>query len=426
MRPVATPLKLGCGLTLSNRLAKAAMTEGLADFLNAATPAHAALYGRWADGGLGLLITGNIQVCRRHLERPGNIAIEGEPTAAQMAGLQALAAAARRQGGRILAQLSHAGRQTPAALNPAPQAPSAVPLALPGRQFAAPRAMTESEILDLIQRFALAAHVCEAAGFDGVQLHAAHGYLISSFLSPLSNRRSDRWGGSLSNRARFLLSAVRAVRAATRPAFALSVKLNSADFQRGGFALEESAQVARMLADEGVDLLEVSGGTYEQPRMMDADGLTPGEARSARREAYFLAEAGRLRDATNLPLMVTGGFRTAAAMDAALSSGAVDMIGLARPLCVEPDGARRLLSDTGATLPAPERNLRLGPGPFSPRSRLAVLRMLNAIAAQAWFCQQILSLADRGSPDPRLSPFRALVRHQRREAQMARSLVRRG
>lgn len=399
------------------------MTEGLADPHNRATAAHASLYGHWAGGGLGLQITGNILICRRHLERPGNIAIASEPDAEQMAALAALAVAARGQGGRVLAQLSHAGRQTPALINPRPLAPSAVPVALPGKQFGTPRALTEAEILDLVARFARAARVCAAAGFDGVQLHAAHGYLLSSFLSPLANRRTDRWGGSLANRARFLVEAVRAVRAATDAGFALSVKLNSADFQRGGFALSESAELARILSGEGVDLIEVSGGTYEQPRMMDTDGLSPGEARSARREAYFLAEAERLRAAATVPLMVTGGFRTAAAMDAAIAGGAVDLVGLARPLCVQPDGARALLDDPGASLPAPERTLRLGPGLLSPRSRFPAIRVLNAVAAQAWFCQQILNLAERGAPAPDLSLPRALLRHQRREARMARALV---
>jgi 2,4-dienoyl-CoA reductase-like NADH-dependent reductase (Old Yellow Enzyme family) len=423
MRPVATPLKLACGLEVPNRLAKAAMTEGLADPLNRATAAHQSLYARWADGGIGLQITGNIQICRNHLERPGNIAIVGEPDEEGLANLAALAAAARRRGGRILAQLSHAGRQTPRLLNPEPLAPSPVPVALPGKQFGTPKALDEPQILDLVQRFARAARVCQSAGFDGVQLHAAHGYLLSSFLSPLANRRTDSWGGSLSNRARFLIEAVRAVRSATGSGFALSVKLNSADFQRGGFAVEDSAQVARLLADEGVDLIEVSGGTYEQPRMMDTDGLAPGEARSARREAYFLAEAARLRAASPVPLMVTGGFRTAAAMDAALEGGAVDLIGVARPLCVDPDGPARLLADPQSGLPCPERSLRIGPGPLSPKSGLAMVRVANAVAAQAWFCQQILSLAERGAPDPVLTPLWALVRHQRRETRMARALA---
>lgn len=423
MTSLSTPLALASGVIVPNRLAKSAMTEGLADRHNRATPAHATLYRRWAEGGLGLSITGNIQVCRDHLERPGNIALAGPQEEAAMAGLSALAAAARSAGGAVFAQISHAGRQTPVTVNPAPRAPSAVPVALPGKQFGTPVALSEAEIEDLVTRFGEAARLCRATGFSGVQLHAAHGYLLSSFLSPLANQRTDRFGGSLENRARFLLLAVRAARAAAGPGFGVAVKLNSADFQRGGFAVAESTEVARMLEAEGIDFLEVSGGNYEQPRMMDSDGLTPGEARSARREAYFLEEAARLRAAVRTPLMVTGGFRTRAGMEAALQTGACDLVGLARPLCVEPDGPAKLLAG-GERLPSPEQTLRLGPGPLSPASGNAMVKMLNGFGVQAWFCQQILNLAAGQAPDPALPVWKALWRYQRREAAMAKALAR--
>jgi 2,4-dienoyl-CoA reductase-like NADH-dependent reductase (Old Yellow Enzyme family) len=371
MTLISTPLTLASGTVLPNRLAKSAMTEGLADAHNRATQAHAVLYRRWAEGGIGLQITGNVQVSRRHLERPGNIAIEGPPSPEAAAGLAALAAAAKAAGGAVFVQLSHAGRQTPISVNPAPEAPSAVPVALPGKQFGVPQALCEARIKALIDGFGIAAAACRTAGFDGVQLHAAHGYLLGSFLSPLANRRTDRWGGSLENRARFLLEAVRAAKASAGRGFGVAVKLNSADFQRGGFAVEESTEVARMLEAEGLDFLEVSGGNYEQPRMMDADGLDPGATRSARREAYFLAEAARLREAVQLPLMVTGGFRTAAGMSEALAGGACDIIGLARPLCVELDGPAKLLTDPAFRLPTPEQTLRLGPGLLSTASSSA-------------------------------------------------------
>ncbi len=419
-----TPLTLGCGVTIRNRNAKSAMTEGLADARNRATPAHATLYRRWAEGGLGMQITGNVQIDRLHLERPGNVALAEAPDAEGAAALRAYAEAAKAGGCSAWVQLSHAGRQTPATVNPRPKAPSAVAVALPGKQFGTPEPLSDAEIMALIGRFAVAALACREAGFDGVQLHAAHGYLLSSFLSPLANRRDDRWGGSLENRARFLLEAVRAVRAACGPGFGVAVKLNSADFQRGGFALDECADVARMLEGENIDLLELSGGSYEQPRMMDSDGLTPGEARSARREAYFLGEAERVRAAVKTPLMVTGGFRTAAAMRAALESGAVDVIGVARPLCTDVNGPRRLLADAGAALPSYERTLRLGPGPLGPRSRFDIVRMLNGFGVQAWFCMQILRLANGLEADETLAVWRALARYQAREADMAKALAR--
>jgi 2,4-dienoyl-CoA reductase-like NADH-dependent reductase (Old Yellow Enzyme family) len=419
-----TPLQLASGVLLPNRIGKSAMTEGLADADNCATPAHARLYRRWAEGGAGLLITGNVQVSRTHLERPGNIVIEGAQPPEALAALSAMAKAAATNGARCYVQLSHAGRQTPITVNPTPSAPSAVPVALPGKQFGTPRALTEAEIEGLIEAFGAAAAVCRSAGFAGVQLHAAHGYLLSAFLSPLANQRTDRWGGSLDNRARFLLQAVRAARAASGPGFGVAVKLNSADFQRGGFDVSESQLVAQMLEAEGIDFLEVSGGNYEQPRMMDSDGLDPGEARSARREAYFLAEAERLRAAVKTPLMVTGGFRTAQGMAAAVASGACDIVGLARPMCVEPDAPTRLLADPSHQLPQFERTLRLGPGPLSPAGKLPIVKLLNGFGAQAWFCRQILNLAAGQAPQPDLPVWKALWQHQQRETAMAKALHR--
>ncbi len=424
MAGLATPLTFASGVTAPNRLAKSAMTEGLADDRNQATDALARLYRRWADGGIGLQITGNIQVSRWHLERAGNVAIEGPQSAEAMAGLAAYAAAARSSGAAVYAQISHAGRQTPVTVNPHPKAPSAIAVALPGKQFGVPVALTDTEIEALVQAFGHAAATCRAAGFSGVQLHGAHGYLLSAFLSPLANQRTDRWGGSLQNRARFLLEAVRAAKAASGPGFGVAVKLNSADFQRGGFAADESTEVARMLEAEGIDFLEVSGGNYEQPRMMDSDGLSAGEARSARREAYFLEEAVRLREAVKTPLMVTGGFRSGGAMAAALESGACDMVGLARPLCVDPDGPKKLLADVGYTLPAPEKALRLGPGPLSAEGGGAFVKMLNGFGVQAWFCLQILNLAEGREPDLRLPVWKALWRYQQREARMGKALRR--
>jgi 2,4-dienoyl-CoA reductase-like NADH-dependent reductase (Old Yellow Enzyme family) len=421
---LSSPLRLASGVVLANRLGKSAMTEGLADADNHATPAHDLLYRRWAEGGAGLLITGNVQVSRAHLERPGNIAIEGPQAGAARAALAAMATAAQTAGARCYVQLSHAGRQTPVGINPQPAGPSAVPVALPGKQFGMPRALAEAEIEALVESFGAAAAVCRDTGFAGVQLHAAHGYLLSAFLSPLANQRTDRWGGSLENRARFLIEAVRAARAATGAGFGIAVKLNSADFQRGGFSTGESQEVARMLEAEGLDFLEISGGNYEQPRMMDSDGLEPGEARSARREAYFLAEAERLRASVKTPLMVTGGFRTAHGMAAALASGACDIVGLARPLCIQPDGPARLIADPAHRLPEAERQLRLGPGPLSPGGRLQIVKLLNGFGIQAWFCQQILSLAAGQAPDPSLPVWKALWRHQQREMMMTKALRR--
>jgi len=272
------PLALPCGASLPNRLAKAAMTEGLADGALRATPSLERLYRTWSEGGCGLLLTGNVQVDRFDLERPANVAIDqSEPRtfdAEARARLAAWARAGTVNGNHLWVQLSHAGRQSPRYVTGRPLAPSPVQLDLLG-SFARPRALTEDEILGLIRRFAHAAQVVREAGFTGVQVHGAHGYLISSFLSPVTNRRTDDWGGTLANRARFLRETVRAVRHAVGADFPVALKLNSDDFRKGGFTHDECLQVVAWLNDESLDLLEVSGGTYEQPRLIGFEGRDP-------------------------------------------------------------------------------------------------------------------------------------------------------
>jgi 2,4-dienoyl-CoA reductase-like NADH-dependent reductase (Old Yellow Enzyme family) len=255
------PLRLPCGAVLPNRLAKPAITEGLATPRGWATPELERLYEGWARGGFGLLISGNIIVDADHLERPGNVIIDQTPYGEEGARLRKWTAVARRHGAHFWAQLSHSGRQTPKAVNAHPLSPSAVELGLPPGLFGKPRAMSADEIAEVVAQFAIAARVAKSVGFTGVQIHAAHGYLISSFLSPKVNHRTDEWGGSLENRARLLMSIVAAVRKAVGPSFPIGVKLNSADFQKGGFGANESEEVALMLQEAGVDLLEISGAS---------------------------------------------------------------------------------------------------------------------------------------------------------------------
>jgi 2,4-dienoyl-CoA reductase-like NADH-dependent reductase (Old Yellow Enzyme family) len=276
--------------------------------------------------------------------------------------------------------------------------PSAVQLKLMGN-YARPRALREDEILDFIQRFARVARTAREAGFTGVQVHGAHGYLLSSFLSPVTNRRNDAWGGSLENRARFLLETVKAVRTAVGDDFPVALKLNSADFQKGGFTNEECLQVVRWLNDCRLDLLEVSGGSYEQPRLVGytGDERTAQDAPKAestrRREAYFLEYAAQIRKVATMPLMVTGGFRTGEGMEDALRQGSVDVIGLGRPLITDPDVSRLLAGDK-LTLASYERTLRWGPGLLSPTSPVFALKAVNVLGQQGWFYQQIARRAD--------------------------------
>ncbi len=428
-RTIASELGLPCGARLKNRLVKAAMTEGLADADNRATERHVRLYRRWAASGAALLLTGNVMVDRRYLERPGNVAIDGPQSAEQLAALRAWAAASTADGTHLWMQLSHAGRQTPEYVAKTPVAPSDKQLKMPGERFGKPRALTEPEIENVIERFAHAAAVARETGFTGVQIHAAHGYLLSEFLSPDVNTRKDAWGGSLENRAHIVLATVHAVRAAVGADFPIGVKLNSADFQRGGFSFDEALDVARMLDVAGIDLLEISGGTYEQPRLLGLDvSINPDRAERPRastiaREAYFLDYAASIRTVVKLPLMVTGGFRTAKGMNAALASGAVDAVGVARPFCVDPTCARGLLDGSLANLPVYELKLRIGSGFFSPASPLMLIKGANAWAAQGWFCLQLLRMGAGLEPDLRLGALAALLGYLNNERRAARALT---
>lgn len=420
-RPLTLPSE-----TLPNRIAKAAMTEGLADPHGAPTPALERLYRTWARGGAGLLITGNVIVDRDHLERPGNVFLDREPDAALIAKWRAWAQAARSEGAGAWVQISHAGRQTQALVNPAPKAPSPVPLGLPGKNFAPPVALQEPEIVALIDRFARVAVLAREAGFSGAQIHAAHGYLISQFLSPRANLRTDAWGGSLENRARLLFEIVRATRTKVGRDFTLAVKLNSADFQRGGFNADDSFAVAQRLAGEGVDVLEISGGTYEQPRMAGMDGMEKADttglpASTAAREAYFLDFAAEMRKRVTMPLMVTGGFRSAAAMAAAIENDGVAIVGVARPLCVDPAGPAKLLAGAPA-LDKWEERVRLGPGLLGPKSPIAAIKAINGFGALYWSYQQLRRLGAGEAPDEKLPLMKALQREQAAQAEAMRAM----
>ena len=420
MTTLHAPLKLPCGAVLSNRLVKAAMTEGLADTLNRATDRHLVLYERWAKNGFGLMITGNVHGDRRHLERPGNIAIDGN---GGLDALRRLAAVGTRNGAHFWMQINHSGRQTPGVLNPTPLAPSNISLPMVEAGCGQAQAMSREQIEDVIRRFADVAAVAREIGFTGVQIHAAHGYLISQFLSPLANQRQDEWGGSLENRARLLMETVKAMRRRVGADYPISVKLNSADFQRGGFSFEESMQVAHWLSNAGIDLLEISGGNYEQMQMVGLGDAMPGRriaASTREREAYFLDFAKSIRPLVQMPLMITGGMRSAAAMNEALDSGACEVIGVGRPICVDPDHAvRALLDGVADALPAAEHRLHLEPGSLGPDVDEASFKRLESFGLLGWFCLQLLHIGAGREPDLDMSVLSALMRYKDNETAAA-------
>jgi 2,4-dienoyl-CoA reductase-like NADH-dependent reductase (Old Yellow Enzyme family) len=325
-----TPLTLPNGAVIPNRLAKAAMEENMADQDHAPSDALIRLYRSWAEGEVGLMITGNVMVDRHAMTGPGGVVLENGAFADRF---KAWSGAARAKGGHIWMQINHPGRQMPASLQQDTIAPSEVPMQLGNfsKQFSPPRAMTEQDIDAVKKRFIHTAVLAESLGFNGVQIHAAHGYLLSQFLSPITNKRQDQWGGSIGNRARLLVDIVKGVRAKVGAKFAVAVKLNSADFQRGGFSLEDARKVVALLNPLGVDLVELSGGSYEAPAMQ-------GQARDGRtlaREAYFLEFAKDIWSVATMPIMVTGGIRRLPVAEQVLNRG-IQMVGMATALAIDP------------------------------------------------------------------------------------------
>ena len=424
MASLGQPITLPCGVVLKNRLVKASMTEGLADNYLRATQRHNHLYARWADGGTGLLLTGNVMVDRRHLERPGNVAIEDRLGVKQ---LESWAKAGTANQTHLWMQINHPGRQTPKYVTKAPVSASDVELGL-SNMFARPRPLKEPEIEDIVDRFGFVARIARETGFTGVQIHAAHGYLLNQFLSPVTNQRKDQYGGALKARAKLLLDIVRNVRSKVGAAYPVAVKINSADFQKGGFSAEDSRQVVAWLVEEGIDLLEISGGSYEQPKMFDLAGdkgsyQEAPTASTARREAYFLDFARQIRAICKVPLLVTGGFRTSQAMESALEEGACDLIGLARPYCVATDLAQQILNGLMTETPRIEQTLRLGRWQvLGPNSPFRLIKMINGFGQQAWFCEQIRRLASGQEADMKLGLLSALRAYQANEMAAAKAI----
>ncbi|MEU4115701.1 NADH:flavin oxidoreductase/NADH oxidase family protein [Kitasatospora sp. NPDC028055] len=395
-----SPLHLRSGAVLRNRIAKAAMEENMAGDGQLPDRRMLELYRRWAAGGTGLLITGNVMVHAEALTGPGGVVLD---EAAPLEPFTAWAEAAKSGGGAVWMQINHPGRQVAADMPGVVWGPSAVGVDL-GRhsgRFGRPTAMTPEQIGATVERFATTAARAARAGFDGVEIHAAHGYLLSQFLSPLVNRRTDAWGGSLENRARMLLDVVRAVRAAVPPAFAVAVKLNSADFQRGGFDADDARQVIAMLAPLGVDLVELSGGSYESPAMTGR----PADDRTRAREAYFLDLAEELVTTSPLPLMLTGGITRRETAERALAGG-VELVGIGTALAVTPD-----LPDRWAAGREADRGIR--PVTWSDKA-------LASAATMAQVRHQLRRLARGRAPRPGTHPAVALLAEQLQQRQALR------
>ena len=332
-------LVLKNGARIKNRLFKSAMSEQLADKYHNPSLGLIHLYKTWAKGGIGLAVTGNFMVDRYQLGEPKNVVLDEKSDLTLFA---KWSAAGTQNNCQLWAQLNHPGKQVPSFIHGTPVAPSALPLeGSLQKNFKTPRALTEPEIEKVINQFCVSARLAKQSGFSGVQIHGAHGYLVNQFLSSRHNQRTDKWGGTLENRMRFVVKIYEGIRAIVGNDFPVGIKLNSADFMRGGFTEEESMKVVKTLSNCGIDLIEISGGSYEAPIMADGTG----KKSSMQREAYFLEYAEKVREIVKTPLVVTGGFRSSKAMTQALRSGATDFIGLARPLALDPDMPNKAMQD---------------------------------------------------------------------------------
>ena len=325
------PFELPCGTVLKNRVAKSAMSDSLGDGRGNPTEPQIRLYERWAKGGLAVSIIGEVQGNPGFAEKPGNLVLR------QDSDLRAFAMLARRgsvDGAQLWLQLGHAGAMAfPATSDP--KGPSA--LNIPGLACGA---LTLEEVRALPGEFARTARLASDLGFGGVEVHAAHGFLLSQFLSPLFNKRDDDYGGPIARRMRLLLEVVHAVRAAVGPAFPIAVKLNATDQLEGGLDETDSLAVIAALETSGIDLIDISGGTYFPGARSASDSAGSGP--------YFLDFADRARQLTRKPLMLTGGFKTLQQATDAVARGSVDLIGLARALALDPALPSKWQSNTMA------------------------------------------------------------------------------
>lgn len=384
------PFHFKNGTTAKNRLFKSAMEEHLAKH-NQPTTQLVRLYDTWAKGGAGVLVTGNVMVAENGKGAINDIVLTDERS---LNTLKAWAKAGTQNDTLLIMQINHAGKQSPKVINPTPVAPSAVALQGMDGFINPPRELSENEIEMLIRQFAHAAQIAEKAGFSGVQIHGAHGYLINQFLSPHHNRRTDKWGGNLENRMRFLVAIYQAIRAVVQPEFLVGLKLNSADFQKGGFDENDSIQVVQKMSELGIDFIEISGGNYESPAMLTT------KASTQKREAFFLDYAEKARAVSQVPLIITGGFRSQQAMNDALQSGHLDLVGVARPFALLPDLPNQMQNGTYQTITT--HRIQTG--------CKAVDDKLGSVLEMDWYMAQMALIGNGKQPNPQLSAWQVLLK----------------
>lgn len=339
-----TPITLPNGAVIKNRFVKTSTNEAMGTRDMQPKPAIATLYKRWAQGGAGLILTGNVMVDLHALAEPGNIVVDEH---SDIKRLQAWAQAGNAYDATCIMQLNHPGKQAPKTVSKQPVSPSAIPMQGDVASFFnPPRELTTAEIHQIVHRFTTAARIAAQTGFIGVQLHAAHGYLLNQFLSPHDNKRTDQYGGTIDNRMRIIEEIYTSIRATCPASFIVGIKLNSTDFTPDGFSETDSLYVAQRLAKLGIDFIEVSGGNYERPTMSQA-------TTSHNDRVFFADYSAKLKTLIDTPVIVTGGIRTVHSMQEILEHHTADMIGLARPMAINPDIPRLVLEGQYHTVDTP-------------------------------------------------------------------------
>ena len=393
-------LTLPSGLILHNRIMKAAMEENMATARQEPGQEIFNLYSAWSKGGMGGIITGNVMIDNLCMTGPGGISLHAESDITPFLEWSRIA---KMNGTKVIMQINHPGRQTYKKLGGKTLSPSDIPLNLGKHSslFAKPKAMTEDDIKDVITRFTQTSLKAQEAGFDGVQIHAAHGYLLSQFLSPLVNKRNDQWGGDIANRARLLMHVIKSLKQAVSEHFSVSVKLNSADFQKGGFDIKDAKYVVQQLEETGIDFVELSGGSYEAPAMQGRSA----DERTLGREAYFLEFAKSIASHTSLHVMTTGGIRRLEVANKVVSEN-IDLVGIASAMAFQPDlaNAWRKTPDLAGFIP----NVNWKNKTFAALATMAIVR------------RQLQRLGKSKQPKLNSSPLFSLIKDQIRLSKLTK------
>lgn len=382
-------LSMRRGQEVKNRLFKSAMSEALAEKDNNPNEFHQRLYRKWAEGGSAIVVTGNVMIERQALGEPGNVVLDSQ---SNRSAFIEWAKAGTINNTQLWMQLNHPGRQAPKSVSRQPVAPSAVPFDSNLKYFFnPPRELTISEIKQLIKKFGQTALLAKETGFSGVQIHGAHGYLVSQFLSPITNKRTDEYGGDLVRRMQFLKDVYIEIRYQTGNSFPVGLKLNISDFTEGGFNHQESLYVMKEMADLGIDAIEVSGGNYDNPEIFNS---------SSDEEVFFIDHIKGIKKQLDTLLILTGGFRKLSTMEETLQKSYTDMIGLARPLALSPDLANALLNRKTDSINLPRLTTGL----------ISVDKKIGGLIGISYYEQQMARIAEGKQPEIHRNAWRAIFK----------------